>query len=94
MKSLKITNYFAELSPEFYTRLSMQGLKHDVKLLHVNPKVAELLGIDRNQYESDEFLKIMSGQADLRVASLYLLSIVVTSSVCGLVNWAMAARIY
>lgn len=65
MKSLKITNSFAELSPEFYTRLSMQGLKHDVKLLHVNPKVAELLGIDRNQYESDEFLKIMSGQADL-----------------------------
>lgn len=65
MKSLKITNSFAELSPEFYTRLSMQGLKHDVKLLHVNPKVAELLGIDRSQYESDEFLKIMSGQADL-----------------------------
>lgn len=65
MKSLKITNSFAELSPEFYTRLKMQGLKHEVKLLHVNPKVAELLGIDRDTWESNEFLEIMSGQADL-----------------------------
>lgn len=65
MKSLKITNSFADLSPEFYTRLQMQGLKHEVRLLHVNPAVAERLGIDRETWESEEFLEIMSGQRDL-----------------------------
>ena len=65
MKTLKVTNSFAELSPEFYTRLEMQGLKHDVQLLHVNPKVAALLGISREVWESPEFLNIMSGQANL-----------------------------
>lgn len=65
MKSLKITNSFAELSPEFYTRLKMQGLKHEVELLHVNARVAELLGISQETWESDEFLEIMSGQRDL-----------------------------
>lgn len=65
MKSLKVSNSFAELSPEFYTRLQMQGLRHEVKLLHVNPKVAQLLGIDREMWESPEFLEVVSGQADL-----------------------------
>ncbi|MDO5667252.1 MAG: YdiU family protein [Alcaligenaceae bacterium] len=65
MKSLNITNTFAELSPEFYTRLEMQGLKHEVKLLSVNPRVAELLGISQKTWESQEFLEIMSGQTDL-----------------------------
>lgn len=65
MKSLKISNSFSQLSPEFYTRLEMQGLKHEVKLLHVNPRVAKLLGITRETWESAEFLEIMSGQADL-----------------------------
>lgn len=65
MKSLKVTNSFAELSPEFYTRLQMQGLRHDVKLLHVNPKVAMLLDMSPAMWESPEFLEVMSGQADL-----------------------------
>lgn len=65
MNSLKISNSFAELSPEFYTRLQMQGLRHEVKLLHVNPKVAELLDISPAMWASPEFLEIMSGQADL-----------------------------
>lgn len=65
MKSLQVSNSFAELSPEFYTRLQMQGLRHDVKLLHVNPRVAERLGISPTMWESPEFLDIMSGQADL-----------------------------
>ena len=65
MNSLKVSNSFAELSPEFYTRLQMQGLRHEVKLLHVNPKVAELLDISPAMWASPEFLEIMSGQADL-----------------------------
>lgn len=65
MKSLQVSNSFAELSPEFFTRLKMQGLRHDVKLLHVNPRVAELLDISPAVWESPEFLEIMSGQADL-----------------------------
>ncbi|HZJ98146.1 MAG TPA: YdiU family protein [Oligella sp.] len=65
MNSLKISNSFAELSPEFYTRLQMQGLRHEVKLLHVNPRVAELLDISPAMWASPEFLEIMSGQADL-----------------------------
>lgn len=65
MHNLKITNSFADLSSEFYTRLSMEGLKHDVKCLHVNPKVASFLGITPAMYESPEFLAIMSGQQDL-----------------------------
>ena len=65
MKSLKVSNSFAELSPEFYTRLQMQGLRHEVKLLHVNPRVAELLEISPGMWKSPEFFEIMSGQADL-----------------------------
>ena len=65
MNSLKISNSFAELSPEFYTRLQMQGLRHEVKLLHVNPRVAELLDISPAMWASPDFLEIMSGQADL-----------------------------
>lgn len=65
MKSLKVSNSFAELPAEFYTRLQMQGLKHEVQLLHVNPRVAALLGIDEATWQSPEFLEIMSGQRDL-----------------------------
>lgn len=65
MNSLNVSNSFAELSPEFYTRLQMQGLRHEVKLLHVNPEVAELLDISPAMWASPEFLEIMSGQADL-----------------------------
>ena len=61
MNSLNVSNSFAELSPEFYTRLQMQGLRHEVKLLHVNPEVAELLDISPAMWASPEFLEIMSG---------------------------------
>ncbi|SUA58698.1 protein adenylyltransferase SelO [Oligella urethralis] len=65
MKSLKVSNSFAELSPEFYTRLKMQGLQHEVQLVHVNPWVASRLGIDETIWQSQEFLEVMSGQRDL-----------------------------
>lgn len=61
---LSVSNGFAQLSPEFYTRLQPRGLNHP-SLLHVNNDVAGLLGLNQAQTQSDEFLQIMSGNAPL-----------------------------
>ncbi len=62
--NLKVSNQFASLSPAFYTRLRMQGLT-DPTLLHVNPDVLALLGLNMEDARSPQFLSIMSGNADL-----------------------------
>lgn len=61
---LLVSNDFASLSPAFFTRLKMQGLT-DPTLLHVNPDVLALLGLSMDDAHSQEFLSIMSGNADL-----------------------------
>jgi uncharacterized protein YdiU (UPF0061 family) len=62
--NLKVSNQFASLSPAFYTRLRMQGLT-DPTLLHVNPDVLALLGLNMEDARSPQFLSVMSGNADL-----------------------------
>ncbi len=64
LSTLKVSNTFAALSSGFYTRLPARGLNNP-GLLHVNPDVAALLGLDSTQTGSDEFLQVMSGNSAL-----------------------------
>lgn len=63
--SLTVSNYFAdELDASFYTRLEPQGLT-EPRLLHVNPYVAQDLGLTTTQTHDAEFVQIMAGNKPL-----------------------------
>lgn len=62
--NLVVSNHFAELGPTFSTRLTPKGLT-EPRLLHVNPAVAQQLGLSTEQLSSDEFVQIMAGNQPL-----------------------------
>ena len=64
LNTLSISNSFADLGTDFSTRLEPQGLTSP-RLLHVNPYVADQLGISPAQWQSDPFLQIMAGNQPL-----------------------------
>lgn len=61
---LPVANSFAQLPPVFYTRLSPQPLTNP-SLLHVNPDVAALLGLDSAALGTPEFLEVVAGTRPL-----------------------------
>ncbi len=64
LDALRIGNSYAELPGEFYTFLQPQPLT-DPRLLHANPQVADMLGLDAAALASPEFLAVVSGQRPL-----------------------------
>ncbi|WP_028358105.1 protein adenylyltransferase SelO [Brackiella oedipodis] len=72
--SLQVELGFADLPPDFYSAVKTDPLPHS-QLLHVNPAVAQRLGISPECTQSDAFFKVVSGQAPLpggkTVAAVY-----------------------
>lgn len=61
---LKVANSFAALPEVFYSRVAPAPLSAP-RLLHANPDVGRLLGLDEAALASPEFLALCSGQAPL-----------------------------
>jgi len=61
---LRLDNSFAALPPAFYTRLEPRPLTAP-RLLHANEQAAALIGLSPRALQSDEFLRVFSGQQPL-----------------------------
>ena len=64
LSDLNVSNSFAGLPQEFYTRLEPQPLTRP-RVLHVNTRVAELLGLTPAALETSEFHNVVAGSAPL-----------------------------
>ncbi len=64
LAGLRVANSFAALPEVFYSRVS-PAPPGAPRLLHANPDVARLLGLDEAMLDSPEFLALCSGQAPL-----------------------------
>ncbi|WP_454690821.1 protein adenylyltransferase SelO [Achromobacter aloeverae] len=60
LDELSLSNSFAALPPDFYTRLQPQGLNAP-RLLHANEDAAALLGLDPRVLGSEAFLRVFAG---------------------------------
>jgi len=60
LDELSLSNSFAALPPDFYTRLEPQGLTAP-RLLHANEDAAALLGLDPRVLGSEAFLRVFAG---------------------------------
>ncbi|ALM83667.1 YdiU family protein [Bordetella sp. N] len=60
LDELSLSNSFAALPPDFYTRLQPRGLTAP-RLLHANEDAAALLGLDPKVLGSDAFLRVFAG---------------------------------
>jgi serine/tyrosine/threonine adenylyltransferase len=60
LDDLLLSNSFAALPPDFYTRLKPQGLTAP-RLLHANEDAAALLGLDPGVLGSEAFLRVFAG---------------------------------
>ena len=61
LTQLRLDNSFAALPPAFYTRLAPQPLTAP-RLLHANEQAAALIGLSPEALQSEEFLRVCSGQ--------------------------------
>ncbi len=61
---LSVTNSFAGLPGDFYTRVATRPLKAP-RVLHANPAAAELIGLDPEAFAHPEFLDVVSGTTPL-----------------------------
>jgi len=61
---LSLVNSFARLPEAFYTRLAPQPVKNPW-LVHANPEVAAMLGMDPAVLDTEEFLQVFAGNAPL-----------------------------
>ena len=61
---LDVSNSFAELPADFYTALDAQPLIRP-RLLHANPDVARMLGLDVAAFKTPEFLDVVAGNRPL-----------------------------
>src|SRR5690606_30444921 len=64
LAGLKVSNSFAELPEAYYSRVSPSPPSAPC-LLHANPDVARLLGLDEAVLGAPEFLALCAGQAPL-----------------------------
>lgn len=64
LDELRLDNSFGALSSAFYTRLMPQPLKQP-RLLHANEQAAALIGLSPQALQSEEFLRVCSGQEPL-----------------------------
>jgi protein adenylyltransferase len=62
LNDLPFDNSFAALSPSLYTRVQPKGLSNPT-LVSANPLVADLLGLNRSELETQDFAKYFSGNA-------------------------------
>lgn len=60
---MKLTydHQFANLPPVFYTRMEAQGIATAPRLIHANPEVAKLIGLDPYSLNTEEFYQTFSG---------------------------------
>jgi len=59
-----VSNSFADLPSDFYTRLPAQALNNP-RLLHANPGVADLVGLAPDALSDPEFIEVLSGTRPL-----------------------------
>src|SRR5690606_32088076 len=64
LSQLRLDNSFAALPPAFYTRLAPQPLTAP-RLLHANEQAGALIGLSPEAMQSEEFLRVCSGQQPL-----------------------------
>lgn len=64
LEDLDVSNSFAELSDRFYTRLSPSGVR-EPKLLHVNERLGNELGLSTELLYSDAMLAVFAGNTEL-----------------------------
>jgi uncharacterized protein YdiU (UPF0061 family) len=64
LDELRLVNSFARLPEAFYTRLAPQPVKNPW-LVHANPDVATMLGLDPAVLDTAEFLEVFAGNAPL-----------------------------
>lgn len=60
LQSLLVTNGFAQVSPDFYTRVNAEALT-DPWLVSGNPDAAALIGLSPEVFDTPEFLSVFSG---------------------------------
>lgn len=61
---LSVSNSYADLPPEFYTRLQAHALR-EPRLLHANAEVAAMIGLSQEALLQPDFLAVCSGQQPL-----------------------------
>ncbi len=61
--TLPWTNSFASLSDDFYSRVTPTPYKTDARMLHFNPAAAELIGLQAENSNSPDLVKMLSGQS-------------------------------
>ncbi len=61
LNDIKLTNPYLSLPEECYTRVEASPLKNTF-LIHANEKLAQMLDIDVNELNSDDFVKLLNGE--------------------------------
>ena len=61
LNELKLTNPYLTLPDECYDRVTPTPLAHP-HFIHANEKVARVLGIDKEELGSDDFVTFLNGQ--------------------------------
>ncbi len=65
LNELKVSNPYLELDEEFYERVKPDPLSKP-HLIHVNKTVATTLGIDEDELKSEDFVKLLNGDYELK----------------------------
>lgn len=64
LKELKLTNPYLQLPQLCYDRVKPSPLV-DAHLIHANPSMADILGIDRNELDAEHFTDFVNGALEL-----------------------------
>src|ERR1700742_4566293 len=63
LRDSRADNLFARLPGVFHTKMAAEKIGRDLRLVHVNPKAAALIGLDAKFLADPAFVEIFSGRA-------------------------------
>lgn len=62
---LSFDNRYGQLSPQFYTRMSAEGIASNPQLIIANSRIAEMIALDTKHLKDPDFAAIFSGNQPL-----------------------------